>query len=88
MNAILGGTKGVSLTAVAEAVGVNVTRLSQGKKAWEAYLDGEALHVLPHLQDRHGNAWPKEWFNFIQQMWLHETVTRKGEEGKDFCHDP
>ena len=21
-------------------------------------------------------------------MWLHETVTRKGEEGKDFCHYP
>ena len=60
MNAILGGTKSVSLTAVAEAVGVNVTRLSQGKKAWEAYLDGEALHVLPHLQDRHENAWPIE----------------------------
>jgi hypothetical protein len=88
MNAILGGTKGVSLTAVAEAVGVNVTRLNQGKNAWEAYLDGEPLHVLPHLQDRHGNAWPIEWVNFIQQMWLHETVTRKGEEGKDFCRDP
>jgi hypothetical protein len=77
MNAILGGAKGVSLTAVAEAVGVNVTRLNQGKNAWEeAYLDGEPLHVLPHLQDRHENAWPIEWVNFIQQMWLRVKVRK------------
>ena len=88
MNAVLGGVKDVPLTRIAEAVGVNVERLYEGKKTWTTYLETGALELIKEADKIHGNAWPKEWTEFVQAMWLHESVTRKGEGGGDYCRDP
>ena len=88
MNTVLGGVQDVPLTRIAEAVGVNVERLYEGKKKWTTYLETGALELLEEVDKIHGNAWPKEWTEFVQAMWLHESVTRKGEGGGDYCRDP
>ena len=84
MDAVLGGVEDVSLTVIAEAVGVNDKHLYSGRKKWKAYIDGDPMLIEPHLKDRHGNAWPIEWVEFMQAMWLHESVMRKGEGGGDY----
>ena len=95
VNSVLGGTVGVPLTAVAEVVDVPVDYLYAGKKRWTKWLgidndtsgDGAA-----YLQDIrifvHGNSWPEEWVQFIQDMWVDDRVTRPGEGSKDHCYDP
>ena len=88
MNAVLGGVKDIPLTEVAAAVGVDVKHLYKGKKTWTAFVEGAPLEIEPHLTDRHGNAWPIEWVEFVQAMWLHETVTRQGEGDGDYSRNP
>ncbi len=94
VNAIAAGTKYVSLTEVAKTLGVNVNHLYHGKKRWTSWLnydyedDGPARCLQDITEVVHGNAWPEEWVEFIQDGWQSGEVTRKGKCAKDYCVDP
>ena len=88
MNVVLGSCVDIPLTAVAESVGVRVDHLYKGKASWKNFLEGDEKWLDAVEKELHKNAWPEEWTKFVQEMWLDESVTRKGEGGGDYCRDP
>jgi hypothetical protein len=95
VNSVLGGTVGVPLASVAEAVDVPVENLYSGKKRWTNWLgidsdtSGDGAACLQDIRIFvHGNSWPEEWVQFTQEMWKDDRVTRPGEGSKDHVYDP
>jgi hypothetical protein len=78
----------VSLERISRAVGVKKCHLSEARKRWTAYVNGDEEHLLELRAATRRDKYPEEWVVSVQDAWVDPEISRVAESTKDAIRNP